>query len=303
MSLDLLQHEVTAETPFLPASDVTVMTDQLMEDEREEVLAFLQENPLRTVAMAGFIRDNGFRSGYNRGIFWGCRNSEGELEGVALIGHVTLIEARTQRAVRELALVAQVSARKHMILGEREQVAAFWAAYADSGQPLRRACRERLFELRHAVAVTKEVEGLRRATPADIDLIAPVHAAMAEEESGVNPLNTDPEGFVGRCLRRIKAGRVWVNIEDGRLLFKADVQADTPNVVYLEGVWVAPSERNTGFGRRCVTQLSRDLLLRTKSVCLLVNEENERAHNFYRRCGFRYEGVYDTIFLQRDCRS
>ncbi|MDQ1610838.1 MAG: uncharacterized protein QOG00_769 [Pyrinomonadaceae bacterium] len=300
MSLVLLQQQVMAETPYLPEADVKVMTDQLTEGEREEVLGFLSENPVHTVVMAGFIRDNGLCSEHNRGTFWGCRNSEGRLEGVALIGHVTLVEARTRRASREFALAAQASVRKHMILGERGMVEAFWSFYADEGQPMRRACRERLFGLRRAVEITREVEGLRPATRADIDLIAPAHAAMAEAESGVNPLNTDPEGFIARCLRRIEAGRVWVVIENGRLLFKADVQADTPDVIYLEGVWVAPSERNTGFGRRCLTQLCRDLLTRTKAVCLLANDENERAHAFYRMCGFKCEGVFDTIFLRRD---
>ena len=300
MSLVSLQHEVMAETPFLPEADVTVMTDQLTEGERDEVLSFLSENPVHTVVMAGFIRDNGLQSKHNRGIFWGCRNSKGRLEGVALIGHVTLVEARTRRAVREFALVAQFSSRKHMILGERAKVEAFWNFYADEGQPMRRACRERLFGLRCAIETTGEVEGLRPATRADIDLIAPVHAAMAEEESGVNPLNTDPEGFIARCLRRIEAGRVHVVVEGGRLLFKADVQADTPDVIYLEGVWVAPTERSTGFGRRCLTQLCRDLLTKTKSVYVLANEENERTHAFYRMCGFKCEGVFDTIFLRRD---
>lgn len=300
MSLMSLQHEVMAETPFLPEVDVAVMTERLTEEEREEVLGFLSENPVHTVVMAGFIRDNGLQSKHNRGTFWGCRNSKGRLEGVALIGHVTMIEARTHRAVREFALVAQFSSRKHMILGERAKVEAFWSFYADEGQPTRRACRERLFGLRRAVETPSEIEGLRRATAADIDLIAPVHAAMAEEESGVNPLNTDPAGFIARCLRRIEAGRVRVVVEGGKLLFKADVQADTPDVIYLEGVWVAPSERNTGFGRRCLTQLCRDLLTKTKSVYVLANDENERTQAFYRMCGFKCEGVFDTIFLRRD---
>ena len=90
---------------------------------------------------------------------------------------------------------------------------------------------------------------------------------------------------------------MWVLVENGRLIFKADVQADTPDVIYLEGVYVSPAERGTGVGRRCLTQLSQNLMTRTKAVCVLVNEENERAHAFYRLCGYKLRGVYDTIFL------
>jgi predicted GNAT family acetyltransferase len=295
-----LMNTVMAETQFLPEARVTVTTDELTEEDRNEVLAFLAERPTQTVCLAGFIRDNGLVSPHNRGTFYGCRNSEGRLEGVALIGHATLIEARTTRAMREFGLVAQTYSRTHMILGEKESVEQFWNYYADEGQQMRLACRELLFELRQAMQVREEVEGLRRATIDDLDQIAPVQAAMAEFESGVNPMEKDPEGFRARCARRIEMGRVWVLEQAGRIVFKADVQAHTPDVVYLEGIWVSPAERGKGIGRKCLRQLCRDLLTRTKAVCVLVNEESVRAHTFYRMCNFKMRGVYDSIFLQQD---
>ena len=95
-------------------------------------------------------------------------------------------------------------------------------------------------------------------------------------------------------------GRVLVLEEEGRLIFKADVQADTPEVIYLEGIWVNPAERGKGIGRKCLRQICKDLLTRTESVCVLVNEENESAHTFYRMCNFKKRSVYDTIFLQQN---
>jgi predicted GNAT family acetyltransferase len=301
-SLNALMNVVMAETPYLPEADVTVDVIELTEDDRNEVLSFLAERPVHTVCIAGFIRDNGLVSPHNRGTFYGCRNSEGRLEGVALIGHATLIEARTARAMEEFGLVAQGYQRTHMILGEKDKVEQFWNYYADEGQEMRLACRELLFELRYAMQVRDEVDGLRRATLEDLDKIAPVQASMAEEESGKNPMEIDPDGFRARCARRIEMGRVWLLEEDGRLVFKADVQSDTPDVVYLEGVWVNPSERGKGIGRQCLRQLCQDLLVRTKSVCVLVNEENHRAHTFYRMCNFKMRGVYDSIFLQQTDR-
>jgi predicted GNAT family acetyltransferase len=298
-SLNDLMTTVMAETPYLPEAEVTVNVFPLTEDDRNEVLAFLTERPVQTVCMVGFIRDNGLVSPHNRGTFYGCRNSEGRLEGVALIGHATLVEARTARAVQEFGLVAQTYTNTHLILGEKDKIEQFWNYYADQGQDLRLACRELLFEVRRAMQLEEEAEGLRHATLDDLDQIAPVQAAMAECESGINPLEVDPEGFRARCARRIEMGRVWVLEVDGRLIFKADVQADTPDVIYLEGVWVNPTERGKGTGRRCMRQLCRDLLTRTKSVCVLVNEKHERAHTFYRMCNFKMRGVYDSIFLHR----
>src|SRR5882672_4753497 len=298
-SLNALMNVVMAETPYLPEADVTVDVIELMEDDRNEVLAFLAERPVHTVCIAGFIRDNGLVSPHNRGTFYGCRNSEGRLEGVALIGHATLVEARTARAMEEFGLVAQGFQHTHMILGEKDKVEEFWNYYADEGQDMRLACREMLFELRQAMELREEVEGLRLATVDDLDQIVPVQAGMAECESGINPMEDDPEGFRARCARRIEMRRVWVLEDNGKLVFKADIQADTPDVIYLEGIWVNPSERGKGIGRKCLRQLSRDLLSRTKSVCVLVNEEHKRAHTFYRMCNFKVRGVYDSIFLRR----
>jgi predicted GNAT family acetyltransferase len=299
-SFNSLMKTVMADTPYLPEADVTVTVFELTEEDRNEVLAFLAERPRHTVCMTGFIRDNGLVSPHNRGIFYGCRNSENRLEGVALIGHATLIEVRTSRAMREFGLVAQTHTRTHMIMGEVDAVEEFWNYYADEGQEMRRACRELLFELRHAMDVPGEVGEMRRANLGDLDQIVPVQAAMAEFESGVNPFEVDPEGFRARCARRIEMGRIWVLEEDGKLVFKADILADTPDVIYLEGVWVAPAERGKGIGRKCMRQLCRDLLTRSKSVCLLVNEESERAHTFYRMCNFKMRGVYDSIFLRQN---
>lgn len=298
MSLEQMMQTVMKDTAYLPQSDLPLTVSELTESETKEVIAFLSERPIHTVIMLGLIRDNGLVSELNRGTFYGCRNSEDRLEGVALIGHATLIETRTRQAIREFSLIAQIHNRLHLIMAEQEKVEEFWNHYADEGQPMRLACRELLFELKSSPELLNEVKDLRLATLDDLHLIAPIHAAMAEAESGVNPLEKDREGFLNRCARRISKNRVWVIIKDNRLIFKADVQAETSEIVYLEGIYTSPEARGTGLARRCLTQLCKSLLFRTRSVCVLANEENEKAQTFYRMCGFKQISNYDTIFLK-----
>ncbi len=274
-------------------------TEKLMEKHEAEVLHFLLARPLHTVAMVGMLRDNGLVSSSNRGSFYGCRNDQGELEGVALIGHATLIETRTERAIRAFAAVAQKCSETHMILGEQERIQDFWSFYEEGGQEMRLARRESLFELRWPVEVQGEALGLRLATPAELDLVIPLQAQMAFDESGINPLEKDPQGFHQRCKRRIAQGRTWVVVDQGTLLFKADVISDTSEVIYLEGVWVNEKVRGSGSGIRCMSQLSKELLGRTKAVSLLVDAKNKRAQALYGKCGYRFIGTYDTIFLQQ----
>ncbi len=300
MPLPIRLDKMAAKTIELsPEMDSSLVVDLLVDEHEAEVLAFLGLRPLHTVIMTGFIRDNGLESPFNRGAFYGYRNAEGELEGVALLGHVILVEARTLAALKAFAHLAQNYPRSHMIMGEQEKVACFWSYYAEGGLPPRRICRELLFEQRWPVGASHLVRDLRQATLDDLALVMPVHAEMAFEESGINPLEVDPGGFRLRLARRIEQGRVWVWIEGQRLIFKADVVADTPQMIYLEGVYVNPSERGRGFGLRCMSQLSRALLTNTRAICLLVNERNQEALNLFYRAGYKLRGYYETIFLAR----
>ena len=285
--------------PLLRATTTAVTVEALSSGQEAEVLHFLAERPVHTVYMTGLIRDNGLISPLNRGTFYGCRNTEGELEGVALIGHATLIDTNSESALAAFARLTQECAGAHMIMGDPEKMERFWEYYSESGQMPRLACRELLLEQRWPIQVQEAVPALRLATLDDLDLVVPVHAQMAFEESGVNPLDVNPEGFRRRCARRIEQGRVWIWAEEGRLLFKADIVSDTPEMVYLEGIYVNPEERGKGYGLRCMAQIGQSLLKRAGGVCLLVNERNLKAHELYRKAGFRLRGYYDTLFLQQ----
>jgi predicted GNAT family acetyltransferase len=284
--------------PALPARNISLTIHSLRNGEEAEVLAFLAVRPLHTVIMAGLIRDNGLESDLNRGTFHACRNEAGELEGVALIGHVTLFETHSDVALRLFAELARDCTNGYVIIGEQDRVQKFWNSYSPSGQPARLMCRELLLEQRSPLAGGKPVN-LRRATMDDLELIVPVHAQMAFEESGINPLSRDPEGFRRRVAHRIELGRVWVSIVEDKLIFKADVQSETAPQTYLEGIYTDPEERGKGYGHKCISQLSRILLESSESLCVLVNELNPGAQSFYRQAGYELRGHYDTIFVGR----
>ena len=274
---------------------VHVLTEK--EDE-PEVLAFLAARPAYTVFMSGLIRDNGFQSPLNRGAFYACRNHSGQLEGVALIGHATLVETRTKAALAAFAREAQSCSAAHIIIGEQEMIERFWQHYAEEGKRPRLVSSSLLLEQRRALEAFEGVPELRAATHEDLPLLLPVNAQLSFEECGVNPLERDPQGFRSRLARRIDYGRIWVWVKDQRLVFKADILAETEETAYLEGIYVAPEERGRQYGQRCMAQLARNLLVRTNSLCLLVNERNERAREFYHQVGYKLCAYFDSIYLQ-----
>ena len=172
------------------------------------------------------------------------------------------------------------------IMTKQKNVEEFWNHYADDAQPIRLACGKLRFELKNAVEIDNKIKGLRLAIINDLYRIAHIEAAIAKEESGINPLAVDDsEEFINRCARRIIKNQVWILVENDKLIFKADLQAETPKLIYLEGVYVSPEERGTGLARRCYTQLCKSLLTRTSSTSVLVNEENEKDHVFHRMRG------------------
>jgi predicted GNAT family acetyltransferase len=293
-----------ARKPLAEMESVSLTTHPLTDEHSEtEILAFLAERPIHTVVMRGLIRDNGLVNPFNRGTFYACRDSStGRLAGVALIGHALFVEARNLDAIKAFARLAQSHTDAHMILGEQEMVRQFWAHYSKAGQPMRLCCRELLFEQRWPVEACAPVAGLRPANLDDLNLVIPVHAALAYEESGVNPLDVDFHGFRLRCARRIEQGRVWVWVEGENLIFKADIAAETPECVYVEGAYVDIRERGKGYGLRCLSQMGRSLMKRSQVVCALVNEQNLAAQSLLLKSGYRLHGHYDTIFLQQSGR-
>jgi GNAT superfamily N-acetyltransferase len=300
MSQSIRQKKMlAAPQPLAEPDPGSAVIRQLTDEHEAEALAFLASRSIDAIYMTGLIQDNGIESPFNRGTFYGYRDREHRLLGIALIGHATLIETHSEDALAAFARLAQRKTRAHLIMGDQDKIGRFWKHYAAGHhcEP-RLICRELLFEQRWPVPALEPVENLRQATLDELQPVMAVQARLAEAESGVNPLEVDPEGFRLRTARRIEQGRVWVWMQGERMIFKADVMSRTPDVIYLEGVHVHAEERGKGYGLRCMSQLGRQLLSRATSLCLLVNERNKDAQSFFFKAGFKLRDCYDTIFLQ-----
>ncbi len=298
MAVTIMRHESEARSHNVFSPDEPCTIAELNQSHKAEVFDFLAARPIHTVFMASLIRDNGLASPHNRGSFYACRDRYGLLEGVALVGHATLIEARTDNSLASFARLARNCLNAHLIRGEQETINNFWKYYANIGQEPRLICRERLFEQRQPVPTMERVHDLRPATLKDLDKVLAVNASMALQEAGTSPLQNDPGGFRVRTARRIEQGRIWVWTQDDRLMFKADIVAQTPQVTYLEGLHVHAEERRRGYGLHCLTTLSSILLERSNSICLTINEKNKNALKFYEKAGYQFHSHYETIYLR-----
>src|SRR5207253_8983651 len=96
------------------ALDESLTLRPLTDADEQEVFKFLAAcYTVDAVYMTGLINDNGMESPFNRGAFFAARNGRGRLEGISLIGHATLFETRTERALAALGALAQAYAQEH----------------------------------------------------------------------------------------------------------------------------------------------------------------------------------------------
>jgi predicted GNAT family acetyltransferase len=276
-----------------------VQVEVLTEDYKDAVLAFLSERPIQTVILAGWIRERGIESPAHRGTFYGCWNAHGILEGVALVGKATMFEARTEAALTAFAELARENPSVHLFFAESSAVESFWQSYrGETEREPQMVCRELLYEKEaEPFGGADAAHSLRRAEACEVLQVASAHAQLILAETGVNPLEKDADGFYQRCATRIAEGKVWVLMEDGELIFKADSVAETPEAVYVEGLWVNPVYRRRGYGKLCWQALSRALLGGGASLCGFVNEDNSSARSFYQKVGCTLRARFQKVFV------
>src|SRR2546423_1788985 len=149
MSQSFRHEQRVAKTPAgSPPSPVPPVVCALADEDEAEVRAFLGRGSVDSIMMTGLIADNGLESPFNRGTFYAARDARGQLVGVALVGHATLFEARSEATLAAFAQLAQKFTHTHVVVGAPDKVERFWWHYGAGGQEPRLICRELFLEQR-----------------------------------------------------------------------------------------------------------------------------------------------------------
>ena len=256
----------------------------VFEPTTEQVLAFCAESPVERV----FLEDVA-RRGLGRFVATG---GSGALSALCHVGANIVPSGSGCDAFARTSVQPGV----RMLIGESAAVGALWEA-ARTRLPRPREDRpgQPVFAIRETP--TPGGSALRRATFGDVPLLVPACAAAYELELGVDPVARDGDAFRWRTVSQIEEGRSWVWLEDGVVLFKAEVSAWTGNAVQLQQVWVDPEARGRGYGSRGLADLIRLLLATTPVVTLFVRAENAPAIALYEAVGMRRELEYRSVLF------
>jgi predicted GNAT family acetyltransferase len=193
--------------------------------------------------------------------------------------------------------------RRHCasILGPSEQVTELWRHLASAWGPAR-AVRENqplMSTMDRPSALGIELDPrVRPAAESEVDLVMPAAAHMFEGEIGYPPYTGSGTAYRSALLALIDRGHTFVAIEDGAVIFKADIGSVALGCAQLQGVWLAPHLRGHGLAVPLMASVVEQVMeTRARWVTLYVNDFNASARATYRRVGFEDVGSFATVLL------
>lgn len=187
------------------------------------------------------------------------------------------------------------------VFGPALQVALLWEDLAASWRrPLEVRARQPLL----AIGPTEPL-GVRpdpRVRPArmeELDALVPAAAAMFTEEIGYAPYgDRGSESSYRNVVRGLVARQhAFVLVEEGRIIFKADLGSLGVGAGQIQGVWVDPQFRGRGIAAPAMARVVELAREHVGWVSLYVNDFNAPALRTYSRVGFREVGLFATVLF------
>lgn len=268
--------------------------------ELDDVLALLHREPVNNAFIASRVQAAGLDAVRLGGEMWGWYQ-RGRLSALCYAGANLVPLCAGPEAVRAFADRARRQGRRcSSIVGPAGPTSALWSHLEPHWGPARdvRAQQPLLVadEVPHEVRPDPLVRRIRKD---EMDLVLPACVAMFTEEVGVSPLAGDG-GLVyqSRVAELVGSGRSFARVENGEIVFKAEIGAATPRACQIQGVWVAPDRRGQGLSVTGMAAVLRYALNEVAPVAsLYVNDFNHAARAAYRRVGFREVGAFMSVLF------
>jgi predicted GNAT family acetyltransferase len=279
---------------LLRGSQVRVLSDR----DLPEVWELIEADPVTNVFIAGRIEQVGLEPRRLGCEIWGYEE-EGRLQALCYAGANLVPTAGTTRAAQAFATRARRWGKRcSSIVGPSSIVQPMWRALEDHWGPARALrMRQPLMAITGPCAVEPD-QAVRRVRMNELDLLMPASVAMFTEEVGVSPLQADGGAlYRARIAELISEGRAYARIEDGEVLFKAEVGAAWRTACQVQGVWVAPHLRGQGISIPAMSAVVELARMESDVVSLYVNEFNEPARRAYSRVGFTEVGELASVLF------
>ena len=273
---------------------------RLLDDrDRDEVIALCDRDPVVNVFVSSRLHEAGLDPARLGGQVWGYHGG-GQLTSVCYVGANLVPVAATPAAISAFAGRARLLGRRcSSIVGLAPAVLNLWDQLRPSWGPPRE-----VRATQPVMAISGEPQVMpdplvRRVRLSELDILLPASVAMFTEEVGVSPLGPDGgSAYRARVRELIESGRAFARIEDGRVIFKAEVGSVTPHACQVQGVWVRPELRGRGLAEAGMAAVEPEA---TRSIApvvsLYVNDYNRPARAAYRRVGFAETATFASVLF------
>jgi predicted GNAT family acetyltransferase len=270
-------------------------------DERDvpAVLEILNRDPIANVFVQSRVEAVGLQPWRLGAEMWG-HAAEGRLSGLCYAGANLVPVEADALALRAFADRAKRQGRRcSSIVGAARLVEPMWRLLEASWGGARdvRPCQPLMVVDRPPDVASDPL--VRRVKPNEIDVLLPASIAMFTEEVGVSPVAADGGSlYRARVSELVHTGRSFARIEDGRVVFKAEVGAVTSAACQIQGVWVDPTLRGQGLSVAGMATVVRECLGGiAPAVSLYVNDFNAPARRAYERVGFREVDTFMSVLF------
>jgi predicted GNAT family acetyltransferase len=266
----------------------------------DAALAVLNRDPVANAFVTSRVNVAGLDPWRLGGEMWGWY-SGGKLASLCYAGANLVPICATPEAIAAFAERARRAGRRcSSIVGPAEPTADLWARLEPHWGPAREIRpRQPLMTTRTLPADTAPDPLVRRVRRDELDVLMPACVAMFTEEVGVSPLAGDGGLlYQARVAELVTTGRAFARIEDGEVVFKAEIGAVTRHTCQIQGVWVAPAHRGRGLSETGMAAVLHYALRDVSPVAsLYVNDFNAPARAAYHRVGFQEVGAFMSVLF------
>jgi predicted GNAT family acetyltransferase len=266
---------------------------------RQEALSILDADSIANVFVASRVHSVGLDQARLGAQMWGYVG-DGRLRSLCYSGANLVPVAATSEAVRAFAERARAQGRRcSSIVGPIDSVAQLWEILEPYWGPPRAIRHVQPVMAISSLPAAEPDPAVRRVRMEEFDVVYPACVAMFTEEVGISPSAGDGGVlYRARVAELIRAGRSFARIEDGRVVFKAEVGAVTPHACQVQGVWVDPERRGMGISVHGMATLVEEALRSiAPAVTLYVNDYNDAARAAYRHVGFKHVDTFMSVLF------
>ncbi|MET7416457.1 GNAT family N-acetyltransferase [Streptomyces rubiginosohelvolus] len=263
-------------------------------------LAILESEPVANAFVTSRVQVAGLDPWRLGGEMWGWY-ADGRLRSLCYSGANLVPICAGPEAVRAFADRARRAGRRcSSIVGPAEPTTQLWRLLEPSWGPAREVRGNQPLMVTESLSADITPDPLvRRIRKDEMEVLMPACVAMFTEEVGISPLAGDGGLlYQARVAELISTGRSFARIDDGKVVFKAEIGAATPQACQIQGVWVAPEHRGKGLSETGMAAVLRYALADVAPVVsLYVNDYNTPARKAYQRVGFREVGAFMSVLF------